>query len=136
MKHLKIIILVLFFIASCSNKNKLDQFENIITQVDSIRIRYHDLNKTYVISDEPELSNLKDILSRNVEIKTPVQGNYQTEISFFQSGKLVGEIFILKDNSHILFKNQTLNFSTGYTYRLGMYLSDISNLSSSKFEKQ
>lgn len=134
MRHLKIIILVFLLIASCSNKNKLEQYENIIAQVDSIRIGYHDLNKTYVISEEPELSNLKDILTRNIEIKTPVQGSYQTEISLFKSRELVGKIFILKDNSQILFKAQTLNFSTGYTYGLGMYLSDIRNLSSSKFQ--
>ncbi|WP_231562622.1 hypothetical protein [Muricauda sp. MAR_2010_75] len=112
----------------------MEQYENIIAQVDSIRISHLDLNKTYVISEEPELSNLKDILTRNIEIKTPVQGNYETEISLFKTRKLAGKIFILKNDSQILFKTQTLNFSTGYTYGLGMYLSDIRNLTSSKFQ--
>ena len=127
MKFSKVIILILFFAASC-NDTKLQNYTRIVNSADKFEVHFKNTSKIITIPDSLE-TNIKDIFTRN--IKPELQRNFINDVSIqlYRGGIKIATLLITTNvtKPFVNFKSDSLNFGFPLTYGIGMTIYELYN---------
>ncbi len=125
MKFIKVIILILFFAASC-NDNKLQNYERIVNSADKFEIHYKNTGRIITIPDSLK-SNIKNILTRDIKPESQRKFINDVSIQLYKGGIKSGTLMITNNATKpfVNFKSDSLNFGFRLTYGIGMTIGEL-----------
>lgn len=113
----------------CMDKT-VDRYKGIVNRTDRIEVNFKDLNKSIVIPTA-KIERIKDVFTK--EIKPEMQRVFigDTWINLFHGNRKIGSLLIQNGKAPFAnFHSDSLNFGFSLTYRMGMWVSELTNASS------
>ena len=120
-----IIIAILFGLSSCKD-GRVDIYERIVDKADRIVINDQKHNDSIVLTNQPLLDNMKDVLKRNIDPESPRKFIAGRSIVLY-SNRQKTAVFLISYGSkpYVNFRSDSLNMTFPLTYGIGMSLDEI-----------
>lgn len=124
---LALFVITIVVLSSCASKT-LKHYEQLVDRTDKIVIISQKLNDSLLITTDPILRNIKDILKRNIQPESPRKFIVDRSITLYEADKRIGILLIsYGEKPYVNFRSDSLNFTFPLTYGIGMTLSELSH---------
>jgi hypothetical protein len=126
MKRL-IIIAVSFGLFSCKDW-RISKYDQIVDKADRIVINDKEHNDSMVLTNQPMLDNMKNVLKRNIKPESPRKFLAKRTITLFSNGLKNGVLLISYGSKpYVNFRSDSLNITFPLNYGIGMSLDEMHN---------
>lgn len=121
------IIISIFLLTSCADRT-VKQYELLVDRADRFVLSKREQKDSIVISDAPQLRNMKEILKRNIKQQSPRKIIVDWTIALYLEEKRIGLLMVsYGEKPYVNFRSDSLNFTFPLTYGIGMALSELNS---------
>jgi hypothetical protein len=122
---LLITIAILFGLFSCKDE-RIIKYDQIVDSADRIVINDKTHNDSMVLTNQPILDNMKNVLKRNIKPESPRKFLANRSIALYRNGLKTGVLLISYGTKpYVNFRSDSLNITFPLTYSIGMSLDEM-----------